>query len=156
MEDPRVTYVPLLERYAMTYTAYGSTGPRIALALSSDLVRWERHGLLRFTALEGANLTRADNKDAVLFPEPIRAPDGRFALALIHRPIFRGSIVARLTPAGPSMWLSYAPLDELNTARRLVFGQHQLLATHDLLLRAIQLIEPSFAGRMAGWRNSRT
>ena len=35
-EDPRVTYIPILRRYVMAYTAFGPQGPRIAVALSSD------------------------------------------------------------------------------------------------------------------------
>ena len=41
-EDARITYVEPLRRYLMTYTAYGPSGPRIALAESTDLLRWER------------------------------------------------------------------------------------------------------------------
>src|SRR4051794_33860329 len=32
VEDPRVTYVPALQAYVMTYTAYGPLGPHVALA----------------------------------------------------------------------------------------------------------------------------
>ena len=32
-EDPRITFVEPLQRYMMTYTAFSSQGPRIALAL---------------------------------------------------------------------------------------------------------------------------
>ena len=37
-EDPRITFVEPLGHYVMTYTAFSSTGPRIALAISEDLV----------------------------------------------------------------------------------------------------------------------
>ncbi|RPJ51736.1 MAG: glycosidase, partial [Methanobacteriota archaeon] len=33
-EDPRITFVEELERYVMSYTAFGPAGPRIALAAS--------------------------------------------------------------------------------------------------------------------------
>ena len=35
-EDPRVTYIPIIERYVMAYVAFGPRGPEVALALSSD------------------------------------------------------------------------------------------------------------------------
>src|SRR5580692_2117597 len=46
-EDPRVTYVPVLQAYLMTYTAFGPEGPRIAIAVSEDAYHWERVGLAR-------------------------------------------------------------------------------------------------------------
>src|SRR5689334_6007289 len=36
VEDPRVTFIAALDRYLMTYTAFGPLGPRIALAISTD------------------------------------------------------------------------------------------------------------------------
>ena len=46
-EDPRVTFFAPLDRYVMTYTAFSDRGPRVALAVSADLFRWERLGLVR-------------------------------------------------------------------------------------------------------------
>jgi predicted GH43/DUF377 family glycosyl hydrolase len=137
VEDPRVTYLAALGAYVMTYTAYGEAGPRIALALSHDLVHWRRRGPVQFAPHHGFDLGGLDNKDALLFPEPVPAPDGRPALALIHRPdlrLRRPDGVRVLAPLPglraqrPSMWLSYAPLEELGADRRPVFGQHHLLA----------------------------
>jgi len=137
VEDPRVTYVAALESYVMTYTAHGEAGPRIALAVSHDLVRWQRLGPVRLAPLHGLAFGALDNKDALLFPEPVPAPDGQPALALIHRPdlrLRRPDGVRVLAPVPglrekrPSMWLSYAPLDELAADRRPVFAQHHLLA----------------------------
>jgi predicted GH43/DUF377 family glycosyl hydrolase len=125
-----VTYLAARGVYVMTYTAFGEGGPRIAAAVSRDLVHWRRTGLVRFAPLDGLDLATVDNKDALLFPEPIPAPDGRLALALIHRPTFRvphkGGRV-RPIDLRPSMWLSYAPLDEITPGRPVVFGQHHLL-----------------------------
>jgi predicted GH43/DUF377 family glycosyl hydrolase len=112
----------------MTYTALGPAGPRIAAALSRDLMHWHRTGLVQFAPLHGLDLATVDNKDALLFPEPMLAPDGRPALALIHRPTFTTPLPGLRDPR-PSMWISYAPLDEHGPAHRLVFGQHRLLAT---------------------------
>jgi predicted GH43/DUF377 family glycosyl hydrolase len=136
VEDPRVTYLADRGLYVMTYTAHGEAGPRVAAALSRDLRAWHRCGLLRFARQHGVEFAAMDNKDALVFPEPVPAPDGRLSLALIHRPVFPlalqdwiYSITARQGHGErrPSMWISYAPLDELATGRPLVFGQHHLL-----------------------------
>ena len=47
-EDPRITFVEPLRRYVMTYTAHSPNGTRIALAISEDLVRWQRWGVATF------------------------------------------------------------------------------------------------------------
>ena len=84
-EDPRVTFIPVLDRYAMAYTAFGPDGPRIAVALSQDGYRWERLGLVRFAP----GLHQGDDKDGVFFPEPVLSPDGVRSIALYHRPMLR-------------------------------------------------------------------
>lgn len=89
-EDPRVTYVPVLESYVMAYTAFGPDGPRIALALSSDAYHWERLGLVHFAGT--ANVV-GDDKDAAFFPEPVLSPKGRRCLAFYHRPMLHLSSV---------------------------------------------------------------
>lgn len=136
VEDPRVTRFDAWGLYVMTYTAYGPTGPRIATALSRDLMQWHRMGPVRFDPLHGIDLAKHDNKDALLFPEPIIAPDGRPALALIHRPDFHilhrtRSERSFLPPnllARPGMWISYAPIEEFTIHKHVRFGQHHLLA----------------------------
>ena len=130
VEDPRITYLAERSLYVMTYTAFGPDGPRIAAAVSRDLMQWHRTGLVEFAPLHGLDLARVDNKDAVLFPEPIPAPDGRLALGLIHRPAFPRAWLAgeHALPGRPSIWLSYAPLDEIAAGKGIVFGQHHLLA----------------------------
>jgi predicted GH43/DUF377 family glycosyl hydrolase len=127
VEDPRVTYVGARKRYVMTYTAFGPAGPRIALAVSRDLVQWRRAGLARFAPYHGVDLSTVDNKDALLFPDPVPAPDGRPALALIHRPHFRTTPLGLAEPR-PSMWISYAPLADVVAGWEVVFAQHHLLA----------------------------
>ena len=89
-EDPRVTYVPVIESYVMAYTAVGMDGPRIALALSKDAYRWERLGLVSFAGT--ANVV-GDDKDAAFFPEPVLSPNGRRSLAFYHRPMLHLSSV---------------------------------------------------------------
>jgi predicted GH43/DUF377 family glycosyl hydrolase len=83
-EDPRVTFVPLLDSYVMVYTAYGPQGPRIAVARSHDGYDWRRLGLVDFSA---PGLPRGDDKDGMFFPEPVFSPSGVPSFALYHRPM---------------------------------------------------------------------
>lgn len=84
-EDPRVTFVPVLDKYVMAYTAFGPAGPRITIALSDDGYAWTRLGQVRFAA----GLPQGDDKDGMLFPEPVLSPDGVRSLAIYHRPMLR-------------------------------------------------------------------
>jgi predicted GH43/DUF377 family glycosyl hydrolase len=86
VEDPRITWVPELGRYAVTYVAYGRGGPGVSLALTEDFRDFERIGMV----------LSPEDKDAALFP---RRFGGRWAL--IHRPVpIHGSA---------DMWISYSP-----------------------------------------------
>jgi predicted GH43/DUF377 family glycosyl hydrolase len=85
-EDARVTFIAVLDRYVMAYTAFGPSGPRIAIALSTDGLTWERLGLADFSA---PGLPSGDDKDGVFFPEPVWSPDGLLSLAFYHRPMLR-------------------------------------------------------------------
>lgn len=67
-EDPRITFVAEIDLYVMAYTAYGDAGPRVALAISSDLQDWKRLGLVDFAPEDGIVLNEIDNKDAFFFP----------------------------------------------------------------------------------------
>jgi len=147
-EDARITYVPALSAYLMTYVAYGSRGPRIALALSQDLLSWERRGLVSFAPLQGVDMNRYNNKDALIFPDPVSSPDGRPAIALLHRPMYGkwGSSAAHamddaelppgVTDSRWTMWLSYCPLDEVDWATPGIktAGRPPAFANHHLLL----------------------
>ena len=118
-EDPRVTFVEPLQRYIMTYTALSSSGPRIALAVSQDLFRWQRLGVATFSSHRGIAFSHVDNKDACLFPVAIPNPSGQPQLAIIHRPLFPGTrpeeTCCDCTPRKvdlyrESIWISYCPL----------------------------------------------
>ncbi len=89
VEDPRITYMEELGRYAIAYTAYGRAGPGVALALTEDFREFERCGLVM----------QPDDKDAALLPRRI---DGSFVL--LHRPMHH---------SGAHIWMSYSP-DLLN------------------------------------------
>lgn len=120
-EDARVTYVPLLDRYIMTYVAITPMGPRIALALSDDLFEWQRLGLVDFKLEYDVDLNVYNNKDGLLFPEPVIGPHGHPALALLHRPMYLLTTnnldhsielprPANITNPRESIWISYADL----------------------------------------------
>lgn len=86
IEDPRISYIEELGKYAVVYTAYSEIGPVVSLALTEDFVDFERIG----------PIMPPEDKDAAIFPK-------RFGnkWLLIHRPIDHGA----------NMWLSSS--DEL-------------------------------------------
>lgn len=140
VEDPRITRLEALDMWVLTYAAYGPLGPRIALAASSDLRDWERLGPVTFGYEPGlgVDLNLYTNKDAVFFPEPVTAPDGRLAVAMLHRPTWDLSwlrpgagapMPVQLADPRPGIWVSYVPLDGLHDTRLLTHQtQHQLVA----------------------------
>ena len=85
IEDPRVTFVPELNQYAVVYTSYSRGGPGVSLALTKDFRTFERFGVIM----------TPDDKDAALMPRRING-----FWALIHRP---------MTPLGAHIWISYSP-----------------------------------------------
>jgi predicted GH43/DUF377 family glycosyl hydrolase len=86
IEDPRITYVPELNQYAVVYTSYSRGGPGVSLALTEDFRHFERYGVIM----------PPEDKDAALLPRRIGAH-----WALIHRPV--------TTWQGAHIWISYSP-----------------------------------------------
>lgn len=139
-EDPRVTYVEPLHHYVMTYTAFSDVGPRIALAVSDDLLHWHRIGLVTFTPYNGIDLDGIDDKDASVFPVAIPNPSECPELAILHRPLFPGSrpeeTVRHRSPRmvdldRESIWISYRPMRVDRDDQREIgrFTSHHRLAT---------------------------
>jgi beta-1,4-mannooligosaccharide/beta-1,4-mannosyl-N-acetylglucosamine phosphorylase len=96
-EDPRLTWLPELEEWAIAYTAYSRRGPLVSLALSRDFTEVRKRG----------PVMPPEDKDAALFPRRI---GDRWAM--IHRPSpLRGFA---------HMWISYSP--DLKH-----WGDHELL-----------------------------
>ena len=116
-EDARISFIASIERYVMTYTALSPVGPRIAVAVSRDLLSWERLGLVRFAAEKTLHLEDAvDNKDAMLFPSLITDPQtGRPAIGLLHRPTVAGSRSVFVDP----WWRTRAKAADGRSAPRL-------------------------------------
>jgi beta-1,2-mannobiose phosphorylase / 1,2-beta-oligomannan phosphorylase len=138
-EDPRITFVEPLQRYIMTYTALSVHGPRIALALSADLIRWRRLGLATFGPYHGIAFGEVDDKDASVFPVAIPNPSGHLELAILHRPLFPGTRPAETArhPASrkvnldqESIWISYCQmaLGSAEPNRLGRFASHHRLA----------------------------
>jgi predicted GH43/DUF377 family glycosyl hydrolase len=86
IEDPRITWVPELKLYAVTYTSYSRGGPGVSLALTPDFRRFERYGVVM----------PPEDKDAALLP---RRFGGHWIM--LHRPV----------PAsgGAHIWISVSP-----------------------------------------------
>lgn len=81
IEDPRITFIPEMKKYAVLYTAYSEAGSVVSMALTEDFEHFERLG----------PIMPPDDKDATIFP---RKFEGRWIM--IHRPIARGA----------NMWVS--------------------------------------------------
>ncbi|WP_200826370.1 glycoside hydrolase family 130 protein [Microbacterium timonense] len=141
VEDPRTTWIDALGLHVMTYVAYGPLGPRTAIAVSDDLRTWRRLGpvLFRYQDELDMDLNLFHNKDTVFFPEPVTAPDGTTALAVLHRPMWdlgetKPGQGVRL-PAGiedprQSIWISYVPLDAVRAdlSNLVLWEQHRFVA----------------------------
>ena len=84
LEDPRITYLEELGKYAVVYTGYSGCGPVVSLALTEDFESFERYGMVM----------PPEDKDAALFPHRI---DGKWYM--IHRPIENSSHI----------WISTSP-----------------------------------------------
>jgi predicted GH43/DUF377 family glycosyl hydrolase len=141
VEDPRITFIAGLPAYVMTYTAYGPLGPRIALAVSRDLVNWQRLGPASFAYQPSlkTDMNLYPNKDALFFPEPVPDPEGRPAFAMLHRPMWNlspdSSQVGLPLPAGvtdprQSIWVSYVAADSVLADIRALtrLDQHRQVA----------------------------
>ena len=152
VEDPRTTWIAELGVHVMTYVAYGPLGPAPALATSTDLRTWTRRGPLHFEyqADLDTDLNLFPNKDCVFFPEPVTAPDGRPAFAMLHRPMWdlswvrpgeRTYLPAGITDERPGIWISYAPVDEVagDPARLVHQQQHRLVALPEYDYEALKI-----------------
>jgi predicted GH43/DUF377 family glycosyl hydrolase len=135
-EDPRISFLEPLQRYVMTYTALSRHGPRIAIAVSEDLLAWRRLGLVCF---KGLAFEGVDDKDASIFPIAIPDPSGRPAMAMLHRPLFAGTRPEeKLRCPAPeardvdreSIWISYCRMTAPGEVAHLsTFAEHHRLAS---------------------------
>ncbi len=85
VEDPRITWLEELGKWAIAYTAFSSSGPMVSLALTENFKEFERMGAI----------LPPEDKDAALFSQKI---GGKWIL--IHRPM-----AASIKP-GTHIWAS--------------------------------------------------
>ncbi|MFA5239583.1 MAG: glycosidase [Phycisphaerae bacterium] len=88
VEDPRITWLEEMKKWAVCYTAYSKGGPLVSLATTSDFETFERIGAVM----------PPEDKDAALFPVKFK---GRWAM--LHRP------VPRMANVGAHIWISFSP-----------------------------------------------
>jgi len=103
-EDPRIVWVPELERWVITCTSYGPAGPAVYMATTRDFCTVERYGIVN----------RAEDKNAALLPE--RVGDDWI---LFHRPMtaFGGS-------RGAIFLSRSADLESWNTPEQVLAPRH--------------------------------
>ena len=85
IEDPRITFLEGIGKYAVVYSSYSKLGSGVSLVLTEDFRQFERYG----------QIMPPENKDAALLPRQI---DSHWAL--IHRPV---------SSQGAHIWISYSP-----------------------------------------------
>jgi predicted GH43/DUF377 family glycosyl hydrolase len=138
-EDPRIAFVEPLRRYLMTYTAFSSQGPRIALAVSQDLFDWQRLGLAIFAPYRSIDFVHVDDKDSSLFPVAIPNHCGKMQMAILHRPLFPGTRpeetvrhhkLRAVDLDRESIWISYCPMPSYGPELKHLglFNSHRRLA----------------------------
>lgn len=76
IEDPRITYMEELGKYAVVYTSFSRSGPLVCMALTEDFEHFDRLG----------PVMPPEDKDAAIFPHKI---GGKWLI--IHRPIAQGA-----------------------------------------------------------------
>jgi predicted GH43/DUF377 family glycosyl hydrolase len=101
IEDPRITYVPELEKYAIAYTSFSRGGPGVSLAMTRDFKTFERYGVVM----------QPEDKDAALLPRKIGG-----LWALIHRAVTR-SCLKRAAAVGGTPTRSACALRPLKPRR---------------------------------------
>lgn len=88
IEDPRITYMEELKKWAIVYTAYSHMGPLVSLVLTKDFINFDKKG----------PIMPPEDKDAALLPVRF---NGRWAL--IHRPVISAPT------ASAHIWISFSP-----------------------------------------------
>ena len=98
VEDPRISYLEEIGKYAIAFVSYSENGPLVSLALTKDFKSFERKGAV----------LPPNDKDAALFPKKI---NGEWVM--LHRP-YPGDVAD-----GAHVHISYSS-DLVNWDRRKV------------------------------------
>ena len=88
IEDPRITWIQDMNKWAVSYTAYSRGGALVSLALTRDFKSFRRLG----------PVMPPEDKDAALFPVKFNG-----LWAMLHRPIPKSQIL------GAHIWISFSP-----------------------------------------------
>jgi predicted GH43/DUF377 family glycosyl hydrolase len=140
VEDPRITYVEPLGQWVMAYVALTEWGPRLALAVSKDLMTWQRLGCLEYEPTCSIDFGQYGNKDGALFPDVVEDSHGKPALAILHRPNYLlhhddATVTIEIPCDVPdereSIWIAYMSLERaLEDIRTLVHVyENELIAS---------------------------
>ncbi len=87
IEDPRITWIQEMNKWAICYTSYSKGGPLVSLATTDDFKNFQRLG----------SVMPPEDKDAALFPVKFNG-----LWAMLHRPTPR-------LPLGANIWISFSP-----------------------------------------------
>lgn len=104
------------------------------------MFHWKRLGLATFEAYRDIDFVHVVNKDASLFPVAIPNHVGKMQVAILHRPLFPGTLPEetagdtepRLVDLDhESIWVSYCPIPPAghDSDHLGLFNSHHLLAT---------------------------
>lgn len=88
VEDPRLTWIEDMKKWAVCYTSYSSGGPLVSLAMTEDFKTFERLG----------PVMPPEDKDAALFPVKFNG-----LWAMLHRPTPNSAML------GAHIWISFSP-----------------------------------------------
>ncbi len=88
IEDPRITWIEAMNKWAICYTAYSRGGPLVSLAMTSDFKSFNRMG----------PVMPPEDKDAALFPVKFKG-----LWAMLHRPVPKSPLL------GAHIWISFSP-----------------------------------------------
>jgi beta-1,4-mannooligosaccharide/beta-1,4-mannosyl-N-acetylglucosamine phosphorylase len=88
IEDPRITRLDELNKWAICYTAYSKGGPLVSMAMTGDFKSFKRLG----------PVMPPEDKDAALFPVKFNG-----LWAMLHRPVPKSAIL------GAHIWISFSP-----------------------------------------------
>ena len=88
IEDPRITWIEDMGKWAICYTAYSRGGPLVSMALTVNFKTFRRLG----------PVMPPEDKDAALFPVKFNG-----LWAMLHRPVPMSSML------GAHIWISFSP-----------------------------------------------
>lgn len=88
VEDPRLTWIDEMKKWALCYTSFSKGGPLVSLAMTEDFKTFERLG----------PVMPPEDKDAALFPVKFGG-----LWAMLHRPTPRSAML------GAHIWISFSP-----------------------------------------------